>query len=226
MSLVIVTFLQCIAHIHLPVAHTAVIAVACCIFTIGFAVSGITSTPGWPSDAVGLGVWAVIVGVSSNAFTATMASFAWEARCRSQQLMAAAARAAEAEATALLENLLPPVVVAEYKAGRVTKPALAHDVVILWGDIVGFTLLASRLEPLQLMEHLNTIYRWVGGVIWFSRRPFIVLVFTPAVPLTRSSRGVACGSSRRSGMRTLWLVDSSTLVEWARDGRPCHEMQL
>ena len=159
MSLVIVTFMQCMAHIRLPVAHTAVIAVACCVFTIGFAVSGITSTPGWPSDAVGLGVWAVVVGVSSNAFTATMASFAWEARCRSQQLMAAAARAAEAEATALLENLLPPVVVAEYKAGRVTKPALAHDVVILWGDIVGFTSLASRLEPLQLMAHLNTIYR-------------------------------------------------------------------
>ena len=160
MSLIIVTFLQAVAHMRLPVVHTAVVAVACCVLTLGFVVSDITRTTDWPPDAVGFGIWSVLAGVGSNALLATMASFLWEARCRTQQLMAAASRAAEAEATALLENLLPPVVVADYKAGRVTKPALAHDVVILWSDIVGFTALASRMEPLQLMAYLNIIYRW------------------------------------------------------------------
>ena len=163
MTVVSVTFMQAVCHMRLPVAHTAIIAVACCALTIGFAVVGIfNSARGWPSDAVGLGVWAIASGVGANALLATGASFSWEARCRAQHLMAAAARAAETEATALLENLLPPVVVAEYKAGRVMKPALARDVVIVWGDIVGFTALASRLEPLQLMAHLNTIYRSVA----------------------------------------------------------------
>lgn len=160
MSLIIVTFLQAVAHMRLPFVHTAIVTVACCVLTFGFVVSGITGAADWPSDTVSLGIWSILAGVGSNALMATMASFAWEARCRTQQLMAAASRAAEAEATALLENLLPPVVVAEYKAGRATKPALAHDVVILWSDIVGFTALASRMEPLQLMAYLNTIYRW------------------------------------------------------------------
>lgn len=131
LSLMIVAFLQCTAHMRLRVAHVALIGAICVALTLGFAASSITRSSGWPDNVVGLGVWAIFIAVSSNALTATMAAFAWEARCRTQVLMAAAARAAESEATELLKNLLPPTVVADNKAGRLTKPVLAHDVVIL-----------------------------------------------------------------------------------------------
>ena len=63
-----------------------------------------------------------------------------------------------ARSEALLLNILPEPIARRLKAGEAVIADGYSDVTILFADIVGFTKLAARTEPQELVELLNTVY--------------------------------------------------------------------
>jgi len=58
----------------------------------------------------------------------------------------------------LLHNVLPEVIAARLKAGERTIAERFGEVSVLFADLVGFTTLASRVEPEQIVARLNTVF--------------------------------------------------------------------
>lgn len=132
LSFVLVAYLQAVAHTRLPFANTAVIACAAGALVIALAPPlMMVAEPSVSPRIAGVGTFAVILGVCSNAVLVAVAAYSWEARCRLELLTVAASKAAEEDSTRLLHNLMPPSVVAAITGGREVVPACASNVVIL-----------------------------------------------------------------------------------------------
>jgi len=58
----------------------------------------------------------------------------------------------------LLLNILPDVIAQQLKQGSVLIANYSEEVSILFADIVGFTLLASQISPIDLVKLLNHIF--------------------------------------------------------------------
>ncbi|WP_353258064.1 adenylate/guanylate cyclase domain-containing protein [Prochlorothrix hollandica] len=58
----------------------------------------------------------------------------------------------------LLLNILPDVIAQQLKQGSVLIADYSEEVSILFADIVGFTLLASQISPIDLVKLLNHIF--------------------------------------------------------------------
>lgn len=189
-AVVAIAYVQHVAHSRLPFLHTCMFAAATLMVSLCLVVPRLVlqvTGGALPSSVIGSSVFAIFLGLAGNALTIIVSAFVWEGRCRTQLLSTSATSAARAAATSLLNNLMPPSIVADMVAGREVRPALARNVVILvshelcqcrnhlaiprasltpalyhpsqHADIVGFTALSATLPPAQLMVHLNSIFR-------------------------------------------------------------------
>jgi class 3 adenylate cyclase len=83
----------------------------------------------------------------------------WVAHDISDRKRAEAALIAEKDrADSLLRNILPEVIAERLKADKQLVPESFESVTILFADIVGFTQLSTRLQPIQLVDLLNRIF--------------------------------------------------------------------
>lgn len=131
-SLVAVGYVQQVAHSRLPFLHTCAFSAATLLLTLCMVVPRLVLTGGTlPPSAVGSSAFAIFLGLAANFLTSVVSAFVWEGRCRTQLLSASATTATQAAATSLLNNLMPPSVVADMVAGREVRPALARNVVVL-----------------------------------------------------------------------------------------------
>ena len=185
LSVVLIAYVQAIAHMRLPFAQSAVVLGVTLLLIVCVAPPQmIAAEPNIPVAFKVVAAFGTVFFVIGNLFTATVASYLWEWRLRHQLITVAAAVAAEADSTHILRNLMPASVVAKLTSGQTVVPACAEDVVILvillghrdvtclvrcrscsslqFGDIVGFTTIASGLDPTQLMAHLNAVFRYDG----------------------------------------------------------------
>ncbi|NEP18136.1 MAG: adenylate/guanylate cyclase domain-containing protein [Leptolyngbya sp. SIO4C1] len=79
----------------------------------------------------------------------------------------AALRAEQAKANQLLLNILPAAIADRLKNNLSNRGAIADsfsEVTILFADIVGFTELASRMPPTDLVCRLNTVFSAFDGI--------------------------------------------------------------
>jgi len=77
---------------------------------------------------------------------------------RERQLAEAALRAEQEKSDQLLLNVLPQAIAEQLKQGESNPAQRFEEATILFADIVGFTSLASRLPPLQLVQLLSEIF--------------------------------------------------------------------
>src|SRR5207245_5883839 len=70
----------------------------------------------------------------------------------------AAAAAEKARAEELLENLLPAAIAEELKNNGRVEPKYTRSATILFADFQGFTLLAERSEPAELVGLLDRYF--------------------------------------------------------------------
>lgn len=66
---------------------------------------------------------------------------------------------------ALLSNILPQHVVQELKEKGASSPKYFDDVSVMFTDFVGFTEIAQRLTPTQLIEQLNEIFTGFDAIV-------------------------------------------------------------
>ena len=65
----------------------------------------------------------------------------------------------------LLGNILPQHVVQELKDKGASSPRLFNDVSVMFTDFVGFTEIAQRLTPEQLIAQLNELFTGFDGIV-------------------------------------------------------------
>jgi class 3 adenylate cyclase len=65
---------------------------------------------------------------------------------------------------ALLEQMLPPKVADDLRSGRPVPPELFEEATIFFSDIVGFTSIASSLDPSKVVDFLNTMYTIMDNI--------------------------------------------------------------
>ncbi|XP_041349332.1 atrial natriuretic peptide receptor 2-like [Gigantopelta aegis] len=65
----------------------------------------------------------------------------------------------------LLYQMLPPSVANQLKGGLSVVPESYEDVSIFFSDIVGFTSIAGKSQPLDVVELLNDLYTTFDGII-------------------------------------------------------------
>jgi hypothetical protein len=90
--------------------------------------------------------------------SALLASYFDENAVRADWAIGRTLRAVEAEATAILSNLLPTHIVSAITHGTPVTPRICPRATVLVLDLVEFTALASTLSSRELMETLNAIY--------------------------------------------------------------------
>ena len=67
----------------------------------------------------------------------------------------------------LLEMMLPPKVVNDLRQGIAVPPEQFKSVSVFFSDIVGFTAIASSVEPIQVVDLLNRLYTVMDSVTTF-----------------------------------------------------------
>ncbi|WP_411823420.1 adenylate/guanylate cyclase domain-containing protein [Leptospira sp. 'Mane'] len=66
----------------------------------------------------------------------------------------------------LLLNILPEKIAAELKTEGVAKPQSYEQVSVLFTDIVGFTIIAEKLSPQELIDQLNSFFVEFDEIIY------------------------------------------------------------
>lgn len=71
----------------------------------------------------------------------------------------------KAKSDSLLLNILPEKIASDLKESGTTDPQLYENVTVCFTDMAGFTELAARLEPKQLIDELNIIFTAFDEII-------------------------------------------------------------
>ncbi len=96
-----------------------------------------------------------LVIAAPSAYAARRVSAGYEATIEAKNRMILAE---QEKSEQLLLNILPAAVAQELKAGRTTIAERREDVAVLFADLVGFTSLAGRLPPEELVALLNRVF--------------------------------------------------------------------
>jgi hypothetical protein len=141
-------------------------AVQCLVFAVASAIADIAFVT---EEGVRLGVSsdiALIAFLSLLAFRAALVwcSYVQEASVRDVFASRLAVVAAEADATGLLRNLFPESIVTCLVRGEAVPSRFCPNVAVLYADLVGFTVLASKMTSMELMEVLNVLFRCANVV--------------------------------------------------------------
>jgi len=90
------------------------------------------------------------------------------ARARTNRELAAKNAVIEQErqrADALLRNILPQETAEELKRNNAVKPVRYESVTVLFSDFKGFTNIAERISPEELVAELDTFFRLFDGIV-------------------------------------------------------------
>uniref|UniRef100_A0A7S0MUX4 guanylate cyclase n=1 Tax=Pyramimonas obovata TaxID=1411642 RepID=A0A7S0MUX4_9CHLO len=68
------------------------------------------------------------------------------------------------EKNRLLHDILPEHVAAPLSSGRKVKPEVYEDVTLFFSDIVGFTTISQKLQPIEVMNLLDRLYGRFDGL--------------------------------------------------------------
>lgn len=71
----------------------------------------------------------------------------------------------KAKSDQLLQNILPTSIAHDLKETGKTEPRLYENVTVCFTDMVGFTQLASRIKPKQLIDELNMIFTAFDDIV-------------------------------------------------------------
>lgn len=71
----------------------------------------------------------------------------------------------KAKADSLLSQMMPKAISRRLKEGKLIEPELFATATVFFMDVVGFTTICSKIDPLDTVELLDSIYNLFDNVI-------------------------------------------------------------
>jgi len=134
MSLLIATFMQCLAHMRLPVIHVIAPALFGAVLTLILASTSLwnaNSSSQWPSSVVGLGIRGIFVSVSAQQSSCCNSSVRMGSKVPRAVVDGRCCPSCRNRGDRTFCRTFSVAVVQDQKARRATQAVLVHNVVIL-----------------------------------------------------------------------------------------------